>query len=362
MAVSFYDTAAVDALIRELRIDPYLLRRARNAFFKKAAPPEAALAELPAENRTAFAAAVQFGTLTDLRRFDSGLDEATKLVFRTTAGFAIESVILRPATGRTTLCVSSQVGCAAACSFCATGHMGVARDLTADEILDQVVNANAILKDEGRRVRNLVFMGMGEPMHNEQEVQTALSVLQDPACFDHPASRILVSTVGVPAPLLRTVERFPTTNFALSLHSASQATREQIIPLARRYSLDQLRDAVLHLNQVQPETTKVMIEYLMLDEVNDSPEAAQLLLSWISGLRVHVNLIPFNSIPHRPELKCSPRSRIDTFGETIRSAGFPTTIRYSLGSDIEAACGQLVQSENRSVAKSLAQATASTSN
>ena len=149
----------------------------------------------------------------------------------------IESVILRIATGRTTLCVSSQVGCAAACDFCATGKMGIARNLSPAEILDQVVQARQIAAAEGRTIRNLVFMGMGEPFHNEENLYATLAALAAPELFHHPPSRILISTVGLPDAMIRAARRFPEVHFALSLHSARQDVRERLIPLAARYSL-----------------------------------------------------------------------------------------------------------------------------
>lgn len=356
--IPFYDLEAVDAFCRSERIDPQYVRKARTAYFKKSLGEEAALEQIPDEKRDAFAEAISFHVLGDVKRFDSTIDGATKLVSHTRKGFAIESVLLRPATGRIALCISSQVGCAAACAFCATGQMGVARDLSSAEILDQVAIANESLQPEGRRVRNIVFMGMGEPMHNEAALHATLATLQSSAAFDHPPSRTLVSTVGVPDALVRTAEKFPRTNFALSLHSAVEATRQQIIPLAKRYSLRQLRETVAHLNRVQPEKNAVMIEYLMLDGLNDSPDDAAALIDWLEGLRVHVNLIPFNAIPQAPHLKTSDRPTIEAFGAKIRSIGHPTTIRYSLGRDIEAACGQLVRDENREVARRLAQGSA----
>lgn len=353
--ISFYDKPAIDDFGKRLGIDPQAIRRARIDFFKRSRGSEAALQAIPEDRRADFAAAASFHPLTNLRRFDSEIDGASKLVSSTPAGFSIETVVLRPSTGRTALCVSSQVGCAAACAFCATGHMGVARDLTAAEILDQIVIANELLALEGRRVRNLVFMGMGEPMHNEATLVEVLATLQDPAMFAHPPTRTLVSTVGVPDSLLRVARRFPDTNFAISLHSATQSVRETIIPLARRYSLEQLRETILQLNRVQPPRTCLMIEYLMLEGLNDSQQDASTLIDWLAGLRVHVNLIPFNRIAQAPQLRSSPRTAIEAFGKAVRAAGYPATIRYSLGHDIDAACGQLVQTENRAVARRLAQ-------
>lgn len=322
---------------------------------------EGALEPLPAELREAFRREFAFQALRVRSEVPSSIDGATKLVLTTAEGFLVESVILRPATGRIALCVSSQVGCAAACRFCATGHMGIARDLSAADILDQVAYANRRLSDEGRRVRNIVFMGMGEPMHNEPSVRAALRVLQSPKGFGHPPSRVLVSTVGVPEALVRTATDFPLTNFALSLHSARQDVRESIVPLARRHSLEALREAVIALNRLQPSKRAVMIEHVMLAGINDAESDVGALLDWLSGLRVHVNLIPFNRVQSAPHLSSSSRDVIERFGRTLRSAGYPTTIRRSLGHDVEAACGQLVKDENRQIARTLAQGASATS-
>ena len=346
--ISIYDTPGVDRLRSELKFDPRRLRGLRTAYFKKFRGVEAALAELPENIREEFARRVEFHPLTIAQGLDSQLDGATKLVLRTQAGFAIESVIMRTETGRVALCLSSQVGCAAACQFCATGQMGIAKSLTAAEILDQIMMAGEHLHSEGRAVRNIVFMGMGEPFHNEVAIYEAITALLSPELFHHPASRILVSTVGIPDAMIRCARRFPGINLALSLHSVRQETREQLIPLAAKYPLDELRSAVAAVNRIQNNT--VMIEYLMLAGMNDSPEDARELACWLAGLDAHVNLIPFNPIETAPHLQSTGRTERDAFAAIVREAGFVTTIRYSLGADIAAACGQLVQSENRRIA------------
>jgi 23S rRNA (adenine2503-C2)-methyltransferase len=345
--ISLFDLPAIERLRHSLRIEPHALRRIRNALLKHGRSDAEALAELPADVRAAFADQVQLHALKLHSRCDSGQDGATKLLFRTSTGMLIESVILRIATGRTTLCVSSQVGCAAACEFCATGKMGIARNLSPAEILDQLVQARQIASSEGRSIRNLVFMGMGEPFHNEESLYAALAALTAPELFHQPASRILVSTVGLPDAMIRAGRRFPEVHFALSLHSANQTTRERLIPLAARYPLDDLRRAVVELNRIQPANTDVMIEYLMLAGVNDSPDDARELTAWLDSLRVHVNLIPYNPIDDAPHLACSDRPAREAFGAILKSASRKTTIRYSLGADIAAACGQLVRRENR---------------
>jgi 23S rRNA (adenine2503-C2)-methyltransferase len=347
--ISINDSQAVDRLRAELKFEPRRLRAVRTAYFKKFLGAQAALAELPAGVRDNFARRVRFHLLEVADARDSQLDGATKLVLRTGAGYAIEAVIMRTGTGRVSLCVSSQVGCAAACGFCATGQMGIAKNLSAAEILDQVVLAGERMQSEGRRVRNIVFMGMGEPFHNEAAVYEAVSALLAPEIFHHTPGRILISTVGIPDAMVRCARRFPQVHLAVSLHSVRPEVRQQLIPLAARYSLEELRAAVAKVNEIQ--NNQVMIEYLMLSGVNDSLADAGELVDWMDGLDVHVNLIPYNPIETAPHLRTSQRPQRDAFAQRLRAAGFVTTIRYSLGADIAAACGQLVQRENRQLAR-----------
>jgi 23S rRNA (adenine2503-C2)-methyltransferase len=347
--ISIYDTAAVDRLRAELKFEPRGLRALRTALFKKFLGVDVALAELPVDVRDEFARRARFHTLSVADARDSQVDGATKLVMRTAAGYSIEAVVMRTGTGRVSLCVSSQVGCAAACGFCATGQMGVAKSLSAAEILDQVVLAGERMNAENRRVRNIVFMGMGEPFHNEEAVHEAVAALLSPELFHHTPNRILISTVGIPDAMIRCARRFPAVNLALSLHSVRPDVRERLIPLAAKYSLDELRSSVQAVNRIQNNT--VMIEYLMLAGVNDSADDARELVAWMNGLDVHVNLIPYNPIESAPQLRSTERPQRDAFAAILREAGFITTIRYSLGADIAAACGQLVQRDNRQVAR-----------
>jgi 23S rRNA (adenine2503-C2)-methyltransferase len=227
--------------------------------------------------------------------------------------------------------------------------MGIARNLSAAEILDQVVLAGEHMAREGRRIRNIVFMGMGEPFHNEETVYEAVAKLLSPEMFHHPPGRVLISTVGIPDAMLRCARRFPEVNLALSLHSVRQEVRERLIPLAGKYSLKTLRSTVARVNEIQ--RNSLMIEYLMLRDVNDSADDALELAAWLRGLDVHVNLIPYNTIPSAPDYVTTEQPERDAFAAILRDAGFVTTIRYSLGADIAAACGQLVQAENREIAR-----------
>ena len=213
-----HDRSAMETWRRNQRLDPQVIRRFRNLLLKKFETDERALEAMPAH------AGLQLHPLRFHKRFESDLDGATRLLFSTDSGFLIETVILRVASGRTTVCVSSQVGCAAACDFCATGRMGIARDLTTAEILDQIVQAGQILFQEGRSLDNIVFMGMGEPLHNFDSVVAAIDCLVSPDLFARSAGSITVSTVGVPQLMVKMVDRFPVLRMALSLHSAKSET------------------------------------------------------------------------------------------------------------------------------------------
>lgn len=343
--ISIYDARRVDDLRAAARLDPQVVRSLRSKLLRRFDADNEASIGCPISDR------LRIHSLEMHSRYDSAVDGATKLLFRTSAEMLIEAVILRIATGRSTLCVSSQVGCAAACEFCATGKMGMARDLSGDEIVDQVLQAGQLLAGEGRRLRNIVFMGMGEPFHNEENLFVALKLLTAADFFNHSPGKILVSTVGVPDGMLRCAARFPGVNLALSLHSVRQDTRRSLIPLASKHPLDELRRTIIEVNNLQAEATTVMIEYLMLAGVNDSPDDAEDLLKWLDGLNVHVNLIPYNPIDDAPHLRGSDRSTRQAFAQQLKRAGRKTTVRHSLGNDIAAACGQLVRGENRIIAR-----------
>ena len=342
--VSIFDNESLERLRKETRLDPEHIRALRNGLFKKFEADDVALDRFPGRDR------VRCHALELFRRCDSQVDGASKLLLKTEAGMLIESVILRIATGRSTLCVSSQVGCAAACDFCATGKMGLAQNLSSAEILDQVVQTGQLLATEGRRLQNIVFMGMGEPFHNKENLFETLDALTAPNLFNRSPGSILVSTVGVPDGMLQCADRFPKVNLALSLHSVNPDVRRELIPLTKKHPLEELQETIRELNRRQG--IPVMIEYLMLAGKNDFPNDASHLVEWLYGLNVHVNLIPYNEIEDAPHLTGTEDTKIRSFAAQLKNAGLTTTVRYSLGSDIAAACGQLVRRENRQAAMS----------
>lgn len=347
----WYDVNAWNARFGNDSQTVHSLRKFRTRWLKQGWSFEEALAEVSPDVASTFKAEIKPHPLVLAERHDSQLDGASKLLFRTDEGLMIESVILRAGTGRTSLCISSQVGCAAACRFCATGQMGIARNLTTAQILDQVVQANELLRKEDRRVRNIVFMGMGEPLHNPANLNEAIAVLSSPLLLDYSPQRLLVSTVGIPDEMLRLDEQFPQVNLALSLHSADESGRQELIPLAKSVPLARLRETLLKLKL--SEKRRIMIEYLMLDGRTDRDSDAEKLIAFLENIPAHINLIPYNSIDGADHLTGSSQATRERFGNTLKAAGFPVTIRYSLGADIAAACGQLIQRENREIAKQL---------
>jgi 23S rRNA (adenine2503-C2)-methyltransferase len=342
---SIHRRGVLEAVRTEIGLQPHALRRLRNAIYKRGLPPREALALLHPRAGAEILERVGLQSLDEVQRQDSSSDGATKLVLRTRAGLVFESVILRIRSGRSSVCVSAQVGCAARCEFCATGHMAMVRNLAADEIVEQVALAGQILRAQGRRLRNVVFMGMGEPMHNRAAVEEAVARLIDPAWFALSPRHILVSTVGIVDELRRFVERFPQINLALSLHAARPEVRARLMPHLRQPSLRDLRVALREIQAVR--RRPMMIEYLLLDGINDTDADLEALIDYCRELDVHLNLIPYNPIENVAWLRPSTPARQAAFAATLKAAGFAVTTRFSLGKDIAAACGQLVRPVGR---------------
>jgi 23S rRNA (adenine2503-C2)-methyltransferase len=340
--ITIYDIDGVDEVRSRNAVQPHRMKLFRNVLFKKSGSWDDAVGVLPEEARADFRSSMEPGVLELAERHDSEIDGASKLIFRTHDGHLIESVVLRPKTGRTSICISSQVGCACYCSFCATGQMGFTRNLTQAEILDQVTQANRMVKPEGRQIRNVVFMGMGEPLLNLDHVFSSVEFLKNPSLFDLADSKITVSTVGIPHAMEEFVATFPKVQLALSLHSARQDVREKLMPQARKYPLEQIRETL----EASSRGGKVMIEYLMLAGVNDREEDLLALIDYLTGIPAHINVIPFNAFSGS-SLQGTPQPGREVFANRLKEAGFDTTLRYSMGSDIAAACGQLVQQKTR---------------
>ena len=258
----------------------------------------------------------------------------TKFLTEFDDGKQVESVII-PINGgkRTTLCVSSQVGCRMACSFCKTGEMGFTRNLTVSEIVGQVYVARFHF---GADIRNIVFMGMGEPLDNFENVMQAISVLNDQRGFDIALKRITVSTSGVVKGINEMVKRGLTSiPLAISLNGAEDKIRQKIMPITHRYSIAELKEALLNFHL--PKGAYFFIEYVLLKGINDSYDDAMRIVEFCSGLSVMVNLIPYNGNTYQ----APSREDIDTFKDYLFAKGLFVSVRTERGGEISAACGQL---------------------
>lgn len=276
--------------------------------------------------------------LPKVAKQDNALDGVIKWVVDTGTGNFIETVYI-PEKDRGTLCISSQVGCSLACTFCSTGMQGFNRNLSTAEIIGQVMLANLYLKDKGRRISNVVFMGMGEPLLNEKALYPACDLLLDDLAFGFSRRRVTISTSGVVPALLRMADRTPV-SLAISLHAANDTLRNELVPINQKYPIQELMAACkIYLNAGTQER-HILFEYVMLEGVNDSVAQGKKLVTLLKGLSAKVNLIPFNSFP-KTQYKTSNKVTIENFQDILFSGGIRTTIRRTRGEDVDAACGQL---------------------
>ncbi|TPH01904.1 bifunctional tRNA (adenosine(37)-C2)-methyltransferase TrmG/ribosomal RNA large subunit methyltransferase RlmN [Haemophilus haemolyticus] len=255
----------------------------------------------------------------------------------------VETVYI-PEADRATLCVSSQVGCALACTFCSTAQQGFNRNLTVSEIIGQVWRASKIIGNFGvtgiRPITNVVMMGMGEPLLNVANVVPAMEIMLDDFAYGLSKRRVTLSTSGV-VPALDNLSKMIDVALAISLHAPNDELRDEIVPINKKYNIKMLIDSVnRYLSVSNANHGKVTIEYVMLDHVNDGVEHAHQLAEVLKNTPCKINLIPWNPFPEAPYAKSS-NTRIDRFQKTLMEYGFTVIIRKTRGDDIDAACGQL---------------------
>jgi 23S rRNA (adenine2503-C2)-methyltransferase len=326
--------ADIAAFVKDSGEPAYRAGQIQDWIFKKRALSPADMSSLSKKLRDQLTAAFDW-SLPEVDSAIAGADGSTKLLFRSKRGF-IESVILRY-ENRTSLCVSSQVGCKLACSFCQTGKLGFMRHLSAAEIIAQFAVANSMVKDEGRAISHIVFMGMGEPLDNFEPVMTAVNRFTGAEYYGLSRKNVTISTSGIVPRILELPSR---TNAALavSLHAATDDLRSELMPINRKWNLAQLKDALLHFQKTTGD--KITLEYILIRDKNCSIRDAKALIKFIHGLRVKVNLIPFNSHPgldyQRPD-----DEDIRAFQKYLSERSVPAPVRYSKGLDVSAACGQL---------------------
>ncbi len=270
--------------------------------------------------------------------FDSKRSETIKALLELEDGNKIETVLMQHKDGRNTVCISSQAGCPLGCKFCATGQMGFKRNLTTSEIISQVLLFARYLKQNqpDSRISNIVFMGMGEPFLNYDNVMEAVKIINDPDCFNIGARHISISTSGIVDGINKFAKENLQLNLAISLHAPNDKLRAQLMPIDKKYPLDEVMKAVEQY--VDKKSRQVMFEYLMIDGVNDGEKEANELAKLMQHPLYMVNLIKYNPTG---SFKPSPTPRILRFKNILLRAGVKTTQRHGFGTDISAACGQL---------------------
>ncbi len=328
----------------------YRLRQIRRHTSRTGAPDWTALTDLPSALRAALAADFRWSAVAPVTALASADGETRKALLRLHDGHLIESVLMPHHGARNSVCVSTQAGCPMACAFCATGEMGLIRNLTAGEIVDQVRHWQRELAARGERVSHVVYMGMGEPFNNYTATLESVRTLIAADGFGISARRITISTCGVVPKIDQLAAEGLPINLAVSLHAADDRTRTSIMPINQRWGIDDVLAAAARY--VERTKRRVTFEYILLAGVNDSEgTAAELAVRIARTGRVaeyHVNLIPVNAGPGgftRPEPEAMER-----FAEVLRSRGIAATVRISKGQDILAGCGQL-KVEERSPAK-----------
>jgi 23S rRNA (adenine2503-C2)-methyltransferase len=331
------DPDVIAATLADLDQPAYRARQVYEALTRGLVTDFSVVTSLPLPLRKALSERLTPLSLTEVETRAAPRGTARKTLFSTADGHPVEAVLMLVA-GRATVCVSTQVGCAVGCAFCASGRLGLRRDLTAEEIVDQVFHFARVLRDEREaRVTNVVFMGMGEPFHNYEQTLRACRLLNDPRGFGLAARHISVSTVGVVPGIDRFAAESLQLNLAVSLHAATDDLRDRLVPLNRTYPLDALLAACERY--VQATRRKLLFEYVVLRGVNDTPAQAVDLAQRLRRPLYHLNLIAYNETGGAFSRPAS--GEIEALQSRLERSGVSVTVRHSPGGDIEAACGQL---------------------
>jgi 23S rRNA (adenine2503-C2)-methyltransferase len=330
---------SLEAFRDEYDLKPYRLEQIYRAATKERLGDVESITTLPKELRTSLRdRGIAFSSVEPVVVQRSNDGQTTKGLFRLRDGKEVEAVLMEHHGGRTTICISSQAGCAFACAFCSTGQAGFTRNLDAVEIFDQALFFARELAGRGKRVTNVVFMGMGEPFHNYDAVMNAVALLNDPHGFGLGHRHITISTVGLVDKIERFGDEHLQVNLAISLHAPNDDVRSTFMPVNRKFPLGELLEACDRY--VEKTHRKVFFEYVMLAGVNDDDACARQLAALMRGHLYHVNLIPYNPTPDAP-FAGTPEGRIWEFAAILEAASVPVTVRHNMGRDIAAACGQL---------------------
>jgi 23S rRNA (adenine2503-C2)-methyltransferase len=317
----------------------YRLQQIYRAATKELVAGVADVTVLPKELRAALEVeSFSFDAVTPVVVQNSSDKQTIKGLFRLHDGNEVEAVLMQHFNERNTVCISSQSGCAYACAFCSTGQAGFTRHLTPTEIFDQARYFARHLAAQGRKITNIVFMGMGEPFHNYAAVMDAVRLLNDPHGFGLGHRHITISTVGIVPQIDEFAGEEVQVNLAISLHAPTDELRSSIMPVNKKWPVAELMAAVARY--IAKSNRKVFFEYVMLDGVNDRPRDAEALARLMRGPLYHVNIIPYNTTPDA-KLGATGDERIRAFSAILEARGVACTVRIPMGRDIAAACGQL---------------------
>jgi 23S rRNA (adenine2503-C2)-methyltransferase len=308
----------------------------RGVYQQLAETPEL-ITSLPHNLQRRFSEAFSFYSMEVKTTVRSTDNNTQKVVLGLTDSQSIEAVFMRYKRRRTA-CISTQVGCALGCVFCATGRMGLVRDLTAGEIVEQVMYFTRRLAQDGERLTNIVIMGMGEPFLNYQATMQAIDTLNDPDGFNFGARRFTISTIGITPKIECFTQERRQINLAVSLHAATNELRQQMLPINRRYPLESLIPACR--NYVEQTGRRITFEWALIRQVNDGLDQAEALVNLIQGLNCHINLIPLNPTDGYPG-EATSQQQVDNFYHYLNTRKIQCTIRVRRGININAGCGQL---------------------
>ncbi len=330
------DPSVIAATVEDLGEPRYRVGQIYQAVTRGLVTDFSEMTSLPAGLRGELAKRLAVRSLTEVATREAPRGASCKTLFSAADGSPVEAVLML-SRSRATVCVSSQVGCAVRCAFCASGQLGLRRSLSAEEMVDQVLHFARLMRGVDRRVTNVVVMGMGEPFHNYDETLHACRLLNDPEGFALGARAVSVSTAGVVPGIERFADEPEQFNLAVSLHAATDELRDRLVPLNRTYPLAVLLTACDRY--AKKKGRRVMIEYVLLPGVNDGDEQVRELARRLRSPLYHVNLIPYNDTS--ADFRCPTAAEVASFRERLRAAGVSCTVRRSLGGEIEAACGQL---------------------
>jgi 23S rRNA (adenine2503-C2)-methyltransferase len=323
----------------ESRFEPkFRTKQFNQAFYQEQAPSFDAITTWPKALREAAIKELVFDELKLVTAQESQASRTSKFVFMRANGQLIETVLMRHKGARNTVCVSCMRGCPVKCTFCATGALGFGGHLSADEIVEQVVYCNRLLAKENETVSNVVFMGMGEPMLNLNNVEAAIDMLTNPEQVGLGGRKITLSTSGYVAQLRLLMDKGFRGRLAISLHAPNQQLREELMPVAKVFSLDELMQAMDDF--VALTNKRITYEYVMINAVNDRSTHAHQLGKLLENRLSHVNLIPYNKVEGKPFERSSQKS-LHRFAAILARYGVAHSIRGTMGDDIAAACGQL---------------------